>query len=81
MATVFHLLDPEHDAWRPIPDQPPITLLQLERGLCNWPVTGGFCGAATELRPDNTPKRWCPVHQKRGVTPPPPKTKTKKVKP
>ena len=76
MAKVFHLYEPEHEAWSPIPGQPVVTLLDLDRGRCSWPVTGGFCGAGTETSPDGHHRTWCPTHHKRGVTPLPTKKAT-----
>lgn len=73
-----YIFEPDHAAWAPLAGAAPISLLQLEPGACSWPVTGGFCGMPTDQRPNGTFRSWCPVHHRRGITAPPPKTRKAK---
>lgn len=57
---------PLPNAWEPISDAEPVALVDLDRGMCKWPVSEGrpflFCGCKAEEGAS-----YCPSHQRRSL--------------
>ena len=57
---------PLPNAWEPIPGTTPIALVDLDRGMCKWPVSEGrpflFCGCKAEEGAS-----YCLSHQRRSL--------------
>lgn len=59
-------------AWLPIPKTTPVSLLDLERGMCKWPIGDAptlFCGqhverAKTKSGETGAEKSYCPYHER-----------------
>lgn len=62
------------EAWQPLPGTVPVTMDDLERGQCRWPLGTElpflFCGC--EALPD---RPYCEAHTRRASGPPQPKLK------
>jgi hypothetical protein len=57
---------PKANAWEPLPGTVPVALVDLDRGMCKWPVSEGrpflFCGCKADEG-----STYCPSHYRRSL--------------